>query len=72
MNKKKGNAGIIILIYVAIIVFVVGGWIGNLVKLCKCDFQAPYKTEIIRVVGLLVPPVGMVTGWMSIGEEVKK
>ena len=69
--NKKGNVGIVLLVYTAIIVFMVGGWGGNLIKLCRCDFQAPYKTEVIRTLGVFVPPVGMVAGWMTIGEEVK-
>jgi hypothetical protein len=51
-----------------IIVAVMGvGWVKNVIKLADCDFKAPYKAEIIHAVGL-VPPVGMVTGWLDMGK----
>ena len=51
-----------------LIILVVGtGWVKNLIKLTDCDFEAPYKAEVIHVVGL-IPPVGMVTGWMDVGK----
>ena len=55
--------------FIAVILVVVGsGWVQNVYKLTKCDFETPYKTEVIRVVGI-IPPVGAVVGWMDIGEE---
>lgn len=51
-----------------VILLVVGtGWIKNLIKLTECDFEAPYKAEVIHAVGL-IPPVGMVTGWLKVGK----
>ena len=47
------------------------GWAMNVFKLVNSDFEAPYKTEIIRSVSL-IPPVGAITGWMDIGEENAK
>lgn len=52
--------GFIFLIWVLIL----SGWVMNIVKLTKCNFEAPYKAEVIRVVGI-IPPVGMVVGWMN-------
>ena len=58
----KGLAGISI-----VILIVIGtGWVKNLVKLSECDFEAPYKCEVVHGVGL-IPPVGMVTGWLNVG-----
>ncbi len=37
-------------------------WIVNLVKLLGCDFEAPYKDEIIHLIGL-VPGASMITCW---------
>jgi hypothetical protein len=48
-------------------VAVLTGWIKNLIKLSECDFEAPYKAEIVHAVGL-IPPVGAVTGWLDIGK----
>ena len=44
------------------------GWVKNVVKLAHCDFQSPYKAEVVHAVGIL-PPVGMITGWISIDDE---
>jgi len=56
---------------ILIVLFFIGfwsGWVMNLYKLSNCDFEEPYKTEALRVVGI-VPPIGAVIGWMDIGEE---
>ena len=52
----------------AVVVIIGTGWVQNLIKLSDCDFESPYKTEVIRVIGI-IPPVGAVVGWMDIGEE---
>lgn len=44
------------------------GWTINIVKLFGCDFEEPYKAEAIRIVGVVVPPVGAVTGFLDLGE----
>ncbi len=43
--------------------FVAACWIINLVKLCCCDFAAPWKDEALHLVGLL-PFVSIVTAWL--------
>ena len=43
------------------------GWMKNLIKLSECDFEAPYKAEIIHAAGI-IPPVGMITGWLDVGK----
>lgn len=67
MKNQKGYATIVSL--VILIIFVVGfvGWVKNIIKLSNCDFEKPYKAEIIHSVGL-VPVVGAVTGWLDIGK----
>ena len=56
------------LVIICLILAVIGtGWIMNLAKLSNCDFEAPYKAEIIHTVGL-IPPIGAVTGWMELGK----
>ena len=55
-------------IVVAVVAIIGTGWVKNIIKLTDCDFESPYKTEVIRVVGI-IPPVGAVVGWMDIGEE---
>ena len=47
---------------------VVVGWAGNIYKLVHLDFEAPYKAEIVRSLGVL-PPVGAVVFWIDLEEE---
>lgn len=43
------------------------GWVKNIIKLSECDFEPSYKAEVIHIIGL-VPPIGMVTGWLDLGK----
>lgn len=68
MKNEKGFTVIelvIVLMFVVIIPLAVTGWVKNLIKLSECDFESPYKAEVIRVVGV-IPPVGAVVGWLNI------
>jgi hypothetical protein len=53
--------------YLLIISLVVYGWVLNLIKLSECDFESPYKAEIVHAVGLF-PIVGAVTGHLDVGK----
>jgi hypothetical protein len=55
----KNRRGVIVLIWTV-------GWGKNVYKLCHCDFEASYKAEVIRGVGVIVPVVGAVTGYCTI------
>lgn len=51
------------------LVVVVGfGYVSNIVKLTKCDFKPSYKAEVLRGVGIVVPPVGIIEGYLSISD----
>jgi hypothetical protein len=43
------------------------GWCKNIYKLTQCDFEAPYKAEVIHTVGI-IPVVGWITGWLDLGK----
>lgn len=58
-----------ILIFVAIWALLIISWGSNVFKLVKSDFEAPYKTELIRGVGVPFVPLGIIIGFMDIGEE---
>lgn len=45
------------------------GYVSNIYKLVSSDFEAPYKSEIIRGIGIPVAIVGMIVGYMDIGDE---
>jgi len=55
----------IILFYLALIVWIFGSWGTNLYKLVKADWEAPYKEEVIRCIGVPVVPVTLVTCWID-------
>lgn len=70
MDRSIGTMIVSIVMYLVIILAIFTGWGMNLYKLVHCDFETPYKTEIIRSIGI-IPAIGMFTGWMTIGEEIK-
>ena len=71
MKKQEGSTVLEILIVFVLIFGVIGtGWVMNINKLTDCDFEAPYKCEMIHGLGV-IPFIGMVTGWMDI-EDGKK
>ncbi len=45
------------------------GWVMNIVKLCGDDFDPISKAEVIRVIGIPVTPVGIITGFITFDEE---
>lgn len=61
---KDKPAIIVIVIAVSIFGVMLTGWVKNLSKLTDCDFEAPYKCEVVRTVGV-VPPIGAVIGYME-------
>jgi hypothetical protein len=42
------------------------GWCLNVYKLTQCDFEAPYKAEVIRGIGVPFGPVGIFAGYLDI------
>lgn len=68
MKTKEEKAGEFIgaMIVLTLAVAIPLGWCMNLYKLTQCDFEAPYKAEVIRSVGVGVPFVGIVTGYIDI------
>lgn len=44
-------------------VYLIGSWVVNVVKFCKSDFDAPFKEEIIHGLGIILPPISMITCW---------
>ena len=59
----------IIIVYVVVLVLGCCGYIANIVKLCRCDFEPSYKSEAIRITGIVVPPVGAVAGFCTIADK---
>jgi hypothetical protein len=66
MKKQKGFT-LVEMIFIPLILILIVGYGMNLHKLTQCDFEAPYKAEILHGVGIF-PPVGIFTGWMNFGK----
>jgi hypothetical protein len=62
-KKMKGFTKLEIAI-VLIFIWIAVSWVFNLIKLTHCDFEAPYKCEIIHGIGI-IPPVALVTAHMN-------
>lgn len=64
-SSDKTFLGLVLLGFAPIIIWLyfIVCWIVNLVKLVSCDFEGPWKEEIIHVIGLIGPCAG-VTAWM--------
>jgi hypothetical protein len=56
-----------IIIVMAFIALLLVGYAKNIIKLSECDFEAPYKAEVIHSIGL-IPVVGVITGWIDVGK----
>jgi hypothetical protein len=50
------------LIAAVVMVFMLGCWVGNMIKLFNCDFKEPYKEEFIHTLGLIAP-ISFITVW---------
>lgn len=59
------------LVVLAVLIVCFTGWVKNLIKLSECDFEPPYKAEVIRTVGI-IPIVGAFTGYMTIEDGQKQ
>lgn len=54
-------------IWLMILIIGFTGWVQNIIKLSNCDFEKPYKAEVIHIIGL-IPPIGAITGWLNVGK----
>mgnify|MGYP006280065171 CR=1 FL=1 len=52
---------------VLIVILSAGGYFANIYRLTQCDFNAPYKCEILRGIGV-VTGLGGFFGWVDLGE----
>lgn len=64
--KLTGAFGIV---FVFIFVLAAYGYISNVVKLAHCDFKSPYKAEALRTIGIVIPPVGWIEGYLTIEDK---
>ena len=62
---KQNGFTIVELIIVFVAAFGIGAWVWNAIKLESCDFKANYKCEALHGVGLVVPPLSIITVWFD-------
>ena len=67
LRLLNGVKKLVMVIGALITIIALVGWVKNLIKLANCDFQQPYKAEVIHAVGV-IPFVGAFTGWMDFGK----
>ena len=51
---------LILVILLAITPYAVNGY-----KLSNCNFEAPYKCEVIHGIGVVLPPTSLITMWFG-------
>ena len=61
-----------VLIPIVIWVLAIFGWGNSLYRLTQCDFDTPLKTEVIRGAGVVIFPLGIVLGYISISDDKSK
>lgn len=67
MNTQNGYT-IVEVMLILVIIFGIIGYVMNIVKFTRCDFESPYKCELIRGIGI-IPPIGAVTGYVTIKDD---
>ncbi len=67
----KNSSTSINIIGLIIIVFCFTGWVKNIIKLSNCDFEPSYRSEVLRIIGIPVAPMGIVIGYMDLIDEKK-
>ena len=53
-----------LLMYLAFIVAIIGGWVMNLVEIVNYDFASITGMIILRIAGIFIAPLGAVLGWI--------
>lgn len=66
MNKQSGYTLPEVMIVVWLLAIAAGGigWIWNIVKLCAMTFDPLTGLLVVRAIGIIVFPVGMVVGYI--------
>lgn len=59
---------IVVIGYVALVLFAVLGYGLNIIKFVNLDFNTPVKAEVIRGIGIITP-IGALTGYMKIEDN---
>jgi len=55
----------IFIAYISFIVLLVGSWVVNLKQFLSCDFDPVNKQEIVKGIGVFIPPAAIITVWVK-------
>lgn len=71
--RKRNSRGVTLLEFLVVVLIIflplTAMWGTNVVKLCNLDFEAPYKAEVLRIIGIPAAPIGMILAWVTFEEE---
>lgn len=71
MKARKDNTALYV-VFSGVVLAGVLGYALNVVALFQCDFQGPYRAEVLRGVGAAIPPVGAIIGYLEINDDPKE
>jgi len=64
MRRRTNSTSLsIAILYLTVCLYVGISWVTNLIQLFNLDFEAPYKDEIIKLIGVFIPPLSTITVW---------
>lgn len=63
MKSQRGYT-LFEVIFIAVMLAAVGGWIANVVKFVGICCQTLDAWFVMRLVGIFVPPFGAIIGWL--------
>ena len=66
-NSMRNLPRLIYICFIFLFLLALVGYGLNIYKLTQLDFEKPYKSEVLRSIGIL-PPIGAVIGWIDIDD----
>jgi hypothetical protein len=65
MKSQRGYTltELLMLVWVALVLAGVGGWIANIVKFCGMDFGSVTAMLVLRAIGIIAAPLGAILGY---------
>ena len=66
--RKSYFTSLELLIVVGLMITLTTGYVWNIIRFAQSDFESPWKSEIVHGVGIVVPPVGVVCGFIDCGK----
>jgi hypothetical protein len=64
MTTEDKFVGALLGFVIAACIFCGTCWVVNVMKLARCDFEPPYRGEVIHAIGL-IPAAAVVTVWFD-------